>query len=66
MFHSHTEGTNTMTTLPVDSTNGKRDLRLVSRLRTEITAALPGEDRLKGLIDLDCFILTQLFTEGSH
>ena len=26
----------------MDSTNGRRDLRLVSRLRTETTAALPG------------------------
>ena len=33
--------------LPVDSTNGSRDLRLVSRLRTETTAALPGKDNLK-------------------
>lgn len=32
--------------LPVDSTKGKRDLRFVSRLRTETTAALPGKDRL--------------------
>lgn len=46
--------------LPVDSTNGKRHLRLVSRLRTETTAALPGEDRLERFIYLDCFILTQV------
>ena len=31
--------------LPVDSTNGRRDLRLVSRLRTETTAALPGKHK---------------------
>jgi len=38
--------------LPVDSTNGKRDLRFVSRLRTETTAALPGKDRMEHQINI--------------
>lgn len=38
--------------LPVDSTNGSRDLRLVSRLRTEITAALPGKQKKIGKMNL--------------
>ena len=42
MFKSHSQGE---AHLPVDSTNGSRDLRLVSRLRTETTAALPGKDK---------------------
>lgn len=36
----------------MDSTNGSRDLRLVSRLRTEITAALPGKQKKIGKMNL--------------